>query len=307
MGRMTGAEWIVVGVAVATLVLMFGSRLRPDLVALMAALALALLGAIPHGAVLEGLSSTVVVTLIGLFILAEGLDNTGMTRVLAGRLTELGGHRERRLQLSLMAVAAVLALGMSNVAVGALMLPSILRVARSSGVPVVRLLMPVSFATLLGGMATIFTSANIIVSDLLVAQGEEALGMADFARTGGLVAVAGFAYMLLLGRRWLPPGAAVDDDTDGDLFGLYRLEERFWEVAVAPDSALANRTVEAIGFGHEYGLSVLAIRRQKRTLLVPGPGLMIVPGDRVVVLGRRDRLRELVGEGVELKSGASPE
>ncbi len=209
---MTRPEWLLVGVFAATIALMFGTRLRSDLVAILAALSLGLLGVVPDGSVFQGLSSTVVVTLMGLFILAEGLEDTGIIRWAAGRLANVGGDSEGRLLLTLMGTAAVLSLGMNNVAVGALFLPASIRVARTSGVPVSRLLLPVSYATLLGGMATIFTSANIIMSDLLVQQGSEPLGMLDFALSGGLVAVAGIGYLLLVGRRLMRARAQDAED-----------------------------------------------------------------------------------------------
>jgi di/tricarboxylate transporter len=230
---MTTSEWTLIGVFLATIALMFGTRLRPDVVAILAALSLGLLGVIPDGAVFQGLSSTVVMTLIGLFILAEGLEDTGVIRWAAQRLAMLGGGgSERRLLLTLMATAAVLSLGMSNVAVGALFIPASSRVARASGVPLSGLLLPVSYASLLGGMATIFTSANIIMSDLLIQQGSMPLGMMDFALTGGLVAVAGVTYMLVAGHRFLPERDRDVEDPNGDFFGLYKLGERFWEFEV---------------------------------------------------------------------------
>src|SRR5690606_5358581 len=282
------------------------ARLRRDVVAILAALALPLLGVVPDGHVLDGLSSTVVLTLMGLFILAEGLEDTGVIRWAAQRLTTLGGATEGRLLLTLMGTAAGLSLGMNNVAVGALFLPASIRIARSARVPVSTLLLPVSYATLLGGMATIFTSANIIMSDLLIQRGARPLGMPDFALTGGLVAVAGIAYMLTLGRRLLPRRSRGAADPMGDYFGLYKLGERFWEFEVRPGSRLQNRTIEEVGFREQFGLSILAIRRRNRTFLVPGPGIAIVPGDRVVVLGAKDRLRQLVEWGVELRTGISP-
>lgn len=303
---MTTPEWMLVGVFAGTIGLMFGTRLRSDLVAILAALSLGLLGVIPDGGVFQGLSSTVVMTLLGLFILAEGLEDTGVIRWAAMRLATVGGGSERRLLLTLMVTAAALSLGMNNVAVGALFLPASIRVARSSGVPVSSLLMPVSYATLLGGMATIFTSANIIMSDLLIQQGSEPLGMMDFALTGGLVAVAGIAFMLVVGRRLLPERAKDAEDPYGDFFGLYKLGERFWEFEVREGSKLQGKTIEEIGFRERFGLSVLAIRRRHRTFLVPGPGIAVVAGDRIVVLGHKDRVRELVPWGVELRTGASP-
>jgi di/tricarboxylate transporter len=303
---MTTPEGILVGVFAGTVALMFGTRLRPDLVAILAALTLGLLGVIPPGGVLVGLGSTVVLTLIGLFILAEGLEDTGIIRWAAHRLSLAGGAKGERLPLTLMSTAAVMSLGMNNVAVGALFLPASIRIARSAAVPVSGLLMPISFATLLGGMATILTSANIIMSDLLLQHGSRPLGMMDFALTGGLVAVMGIVYMLAVGRRLLPAGEVEAQDPFGDFFGLYKLGERFWEFEVGPESRLQGKTIEEIGFREQFGLSVLAIRRRQRTLLVPGPGIAVVPGDRVVVLGHQDRVRHLVEWGVELRTGVSP-
>jgi di/tricarboxylate transporter len=113
--------------------------------------------------------------------------------------------------------------------------------------------------------------------------------------------------MLAFGRRLLPDAARGADADYGDYFGLYELGERFWDFEVLQGSGLAGLTIEDIGFGKRFGLSVLAIHRKQRTLLVPGPGIVIAPGDRIVVLGRLDRLRELVGDDLDIRTGASPE
>lgn len=303
---MTPQEWILTGVCAATIGLMFGTRLRPDLVAILAALTLDLTGVIPDGGVFEGLGSSVVLTLIGLFILARGLEETGLVRWAAGRLTSVGGSGETRLLATLVAAAAVLSIAMNNVAVGALFLPASIRVARSARVPVSNLLLPVSYATLLGGMATIFTSANIIMSDLLVEHGAEPLEMLDFMGTGGLIALFGVAYLVVVGPRLLPDRSGSQDDPGGDFFGLYELGERFWELDVGAGSGLVGRTVEEIGFRERLGLSVLAVLRRHRTFLVPGPGIVVASGDRVLVLGREDRVKRLVDQGVEVRGSASP-
>lgn len=304
---MTPNEWILVGVFAGTLLLMFGTRLRPDVVAVLAALTLSLVGVLPGGGALQGLSSTVVLTLLGLFILAAGLEDTGVIRWAALRLVALGGDGERRVLLTLTGFAALLAMGMNNVAVGALFLPAAVRVSRSSGVHVARLLIPISFATLLGGMATIFTTANVIMSDLLVQGGGRPLGMKDFVLTGGLVVVAGMLWILTLGRRFLPRPPADVTAAGDDLFGLYKLGERFWEFDVGSASPLAGRTIAEVAFGERYGVWVLAVHRRGRTLLVPGPGIALIPGDRVVVLGRRDRLEEasILGPGAELRPASA--
>jgi di/tricarboxylate transporter len=299
---MTHEQWILVLAFGGTVVLMFLTRLRPDLIALLAALTLAVLGVMPPDDVLSGLSSSVILTLISLFILAEGLDQTGLIKGAAAGLSRLAGSDERRVVLTVMTAAATLSLGMNNVAVGALLLPASVRVARTTGVPVASLLLPVSFGTLLGGMATYFTTANIIMSDLLVQRGAHPLRMVDFFLTGGLVAIAGITYMLAFGRRLLPRQGADARDPQRDLPGLYRLWERTWEFTVTRGSRLNGVTIEEAGIGERLGLVVLAIRRRGRTIPMPEPGAGLIEGDSVVVLGREDRVVALGEWGVEVES-----
>lgn len=303
---MTLHEWIVAGVFAGAVGLIMGTRLRPDLIAIMASLSLGLTGVISEGEVFSGLSSSVVVTLISLFIIARAMENTGVIRWLAVRLSRMGGHGEAQLTLMLMSVAALLSLGMNNVAVGALLLPAALRVARVSKVPVARLLMPISFATLLGGMATYFTTANIIMSDLLLQRGLRGLRLPDFVITGGIVAIVGTLYMLFIGRRLLPRGDVERDRHADDFFDLYRLGEHFWELSVSRTSRLAGRTIEESGIGGTLGVVILAIHRGRRTILTPGPAEAILQGDRLVAIGKEERIQELDRWGVGVRALTSP-
>jgi di/tricarboxylate transporter len=169
------------------------------------------------------------------------------------------------------------------------------------------LLLPVAYATLLGGMATYFTTANIVMSDLLIRQGSRPLGMRDFVFTGGLVALAGMAFLATVGRRLLPHRDVSDVDPESDYFGLYKLGERFWELHVTPDSRLAGQTIEESQIGRRLGIRILAIRRRGRLFLMPGAGIGILPGDVVVALGREDRVRTLVEWAGDLRSSSAPE
>lgn len=327
MGPMTTDQSIVLVVFAATVVLILSTRIRPDLVALVAALSLGLTGVIGEGEVLTGLSSSVVTTLIGLFIMARALEETGVLRWAAGRITAVGGGGSRRgirpgggpgedaagrssgsrILPTLMGTAAVLSVGMNNLAVGTLLVPASQRVARRMRIPASSLLLPVAYSTLLGGMATYFTTANIVMSDFLVQQGSRPLGMRDFLLTGGLVAIAGIAYMATVGRSLLPSGKGSQEETQDDYFGMYKLGERFWEMRVSPESALAGKTLAESEIGTRLGVRILAIQRRGRLFLVPGPGIAILPGDELVALGRDDRIRELEDWGVAVKASSSPE
>lgn len=305
---MTPAEWTLLGVFAATGVLILATPLRPDVVAILAALSLGLLRVVPEREVFAGLGSSVVVTLVGLFIVVRALEETGVIRWVALRLYRIGGAGEARVTLTMMGAAVVLSLVMNNVAAGALLLPATVRVGRAAGIRPSKLLLPVSYGTLLGGMATYFTSANIIMSDLLLQQGYDALRMIDFVVTGGLIAVAGVAYMAFVGRHLLPGGKReADSGATGDFFDLYRLGERFWEFKVTAGSRLAGQTIGETGLGKHLGIIVLAIRRGRRTILVPGPATATLPDDELVVVGREDRVRGLSEWGAVIRESASPE
>lgn len=297
-------QWILAGVFVGAVALMLFTRLRPDLIAILASLSLGLTGVIAEAKVFSGLSSSVVITLISLFIIARALEDTGVIRWIAVRMSRVGGKGETRVMFTLMSSAALLSLGMNNVAVGALLLPASIRVSRASGVPVSRLLMPISFGTLLGGMATYFTTANIIMSDLLLQRGLRGLRMPTFLLTGGIVAVVGLVFMLVVGRHFLPR-RKPNNGGDDDFFDLYRIGERFWELTVKPGSSLAGKSVEQSAIGSQLGLVILAIDRGRRTIVTPGPAEAILAGDRLLVVGREERAQALTELDVTVRQVTS--
>ncbi len=302
-------EWILLAVCVFAIAAIFGSRMRPDLVAILVSLCLGITGVLPEGEIFAGLSSSVVITLISLFIITRALEDTGVIREVATRLGRIAGGTERRLVASLMSSAGLLSLVMNNVAAGALMLPAAVRVGRTSRVPLSKLLLPVSFGTLVGGMATYFTTANIILSDLLLKQGLPGLRLVDFLLTGGLVAVVCTGYMIEVGRRLLPRIEVAEDDIlGGNLFGTYKLGERSWELSVSKGSNLIGHTLAESGIGEQHGIVVLALRRGRRTTIGVSPDETFVEGDVLVVLGREERVTALCGRGLSMSEhGASDE
>jgi di/tricarboxylate transporter len=158
-----------------------------------------------------------------------------------------------------------------------------------------RLLMPLAFGTLLGGMATLFTTANIVISGSLQAQGERALTMLDFLIPGGAIVAAGMLYMLLLGRRWLPIRDSVGRAALArpDLTQTYELNERLWEVRVQPGSPLANHRLGESVIGSQLGATVVGIWHGREAKIPPAPTDLIVENDILLVLGREERVRQL--------------
>lgn len=201
------------------LILTAANRLRADYAALIIAFTLGIgqaLFGLPifdasgesAGAVgaINGFGQPITITLISLFILTGTLEKYGIARWIANQILALGGRSVARLVALYTIAAAALSLIINTVAAGALLLPSALQTARQTGIAPSKLLMPLSFGTLLGGSATYFTTANIITSGLLTAADppQAPLGVLDFTPVGGLIALAGIAYVIVMAPRLLP-------------------------------------------------------------------------------------------------------
>jgi di/tricarboxylate transporter len=314
---MSVSQLLVIGIVVIPLALVAANRLRVDIGALVIAVGLGIaqfagLGVLgppntPADAVkaIAGLGQPVVVTLFSLFIITRCLEETGVARVIARRLLAIGGKSEARLILLFTATTALLSLVMNNLAAGALLLPSAIEASRRTGIRPSKLLIPVAYGSLLGGAATYFTTANIIVSNLLLTANppQAPLGILDFTPTGGLIALAGIAFMALIGRRLLPdrrPSAEqlVARRTGSELEDVYQLGERLWEVQVLPESPLAGRNLGETEIGGRLGLAVAAIWRGRQAFFAPPPSQHIQAGDVLLTVGREDRVSQLAGQGV---------
>lgn len=286
----------------AALVLIVTRRLAADVVALLVLLALVLGGVVSTRDALAGFSSPVVLTLIGLFIITRALEETGVIQFLALQLNRLGGGSEGRMVGVFMTAGALLSLVMNNVAAGAVLLPAAVRVAQLSKVRLSKLLIPMAFGTLVGGMATYLTTANIVMDGLLQTQGLPGIGFVDFAVTGGPIVVAGVVFMLVVGRGWLPDRQSIIQRvTQSDLRSTYQLEDRMWEVRVLPESRLVGMTLGESAIGREFGVTVLAIWHGHRAIFSPGPEAVMAAEDYLLVLGREERVAGLIDWGTAFR------
>lgn len=313
---MTVEQVFVIAVVAVPLFFVVINRLRVDVAALMIAAALgiaqflgmAVLGPAntPQKAseAIAGFSQPVVITLLSLFIVTRCLDRTGVTRWIAGRVLAAGGQSERRLIFLFTTATALLSLFMNNLAAGALMLPSAIDVARRSGISPSKLLIPVAYGSLLGGVATYFTTANIIASDLLTTAvpPQSPLHILDFTPTGGLIALAGILFMTLIGPRLLPnrpprPEQMIARRTGSELEETYQLDERLWEARVSPSSPLVGKTLSALDIGDRLGIAIAAIWRGRQAFFTPEPSQVLRANDILLVVGREERVSQLAKEG----------
>jgi di/tricarboxylate transporter len=194
---------------------------------------------------------------------------------LIGRpVLRLAGGSEARLIALIMLLVGVLSGFMNDIGVAALMLPVVVDIARRTARPPSRLLMPLAFASLLGGLNTVIgTPPNILVSEALRQYGLEPFHMFDYTPTGIVVMVAGIAFMVLVGRHLLPSRDIKDlpendQEAPGEFFGL---RERMFVIRLPEDSALGGKTLLQSRLGAALGLNVLAILRADENQLAPGP------------------------------------
>jgi di/tricarboxylate transporter len=265
-----------------------------DLVALLVLGTLAVTGLVTTEQALAGFSNPAVITVWAMFILSAGLLNTGVAEVI-GR-TALGwvGSGEVRTIAVVMLTAGVLSAFMNNIGVAALMLPVVIELARQSGHAPSRLLMPLAYGTLLGGLTTLIgTPPNLLASEVVRDQGLQAFRMFDFSPVGGVVMVGGIAFVALFGRRLLPQRDPAKETARGDLRRQYELHERTAVIRLAEDSPLVGRTLRGSRLGAATGLNVYAVIRGGQVQLAPDPGYRLKSSDRLLVEGKLERLTEL--------------
>lgn len=302
---LTTPEIILIVIILGVLALIISNRLRADLVALLALLALAFTNLVPPTEAISGFSSSAVITIVGLFIITQGLENTGVVQWIANQLRRMGGGSETRLVVLFMAAGALLSLIMNNIAAGAVLLPAAIQVCRDSDVRASKVLIPLSFGTLVGGMATYFTTANIIVSSILIDQQQHGLNMMDFLPVGSLIIVLALVFMATLGRRMLPARDSVGQNISPRslsraLSETYHLAERLWEVEVPRNARLVNTDLYDSHIGELLGITVVAIWRGGHAVLAPTPHETIQAGDYLLVLGREDRVQKLAEWGLSV-------
>lgn len=285
---------LVLGILGLALMLFVSGWVRMDLTALGVLAALGLTGLITPAEAVSGFGNPAVVTIWAMFILSEGLTRAGVAEVIGRALARVASRGEARVVVLLMLGGGLLSGFMNNVGVAALMLPVTVGLARRMGLAPSRLLMPLAFATLLGGMTTLIgTPPNLLVSEALQAAGAEPFELFDFAPIGGTLLVAGCAFMGLAGRHLLPRSPKRDPAQEGrGLRAQYSLQERIFALRVPPGSSLAGRRLGRSGLA-PAGLLVIALTRGRRTTALPPRGLELEAGDLLLVQGRLDRFTAL--------------
>ena len=209
-----------------------------------------------------------------MFILSEGLTRTGIADIIGRQVMRLGGKREVPMILVIMITGAVLSAFMNNIGVAALMLPVVVGVARRTRIPASRLLMPLAYSTLLGGLTTLIgTPPNLLISESMVLNGYAPFALFDFTPIGGAVMLIGVVFVALVGRFLLPKtrGERGKHVSQRSLRSRYKLQERTFMLRVPNDSILVGKSLADSRIGSSTGLDhpVSAPQRPQRDLAGP--------------------------------------
>ena len=268
---MSDAALVLIILAVS-IVLFVVDRIRVDGVALGAVLALLVTGVLTTDEAFAGFSNDTVLSITFLFVVGGAIWQTGLADQIGRRVLAIAGSDETRLLVVLMVAVAMLSGFMSNTGTVAVLLPAVAVMARQGGFSPAKLLIPLSFGSMLGGAATLIgTPPNLIVSGTLRSAGEEPFGFFSFLPFGLLVLVVGLVYMLTVGRRLLPGAATADGDGDRpaggtgetglELIDRYGLRRRLHRLVVHTGSPLVGQTLGRARLYSDHGVVVLKVLR----------------------------------------------
>lgn len=291
--QMTPEIALTLLIILGALILFATEKLRVDVVALLVLISVGVLGLIPAKELFSGFSNSAVITVWAVYMVSGGLFKTGVANAMGTAILKIAGNTESRLIATIMLTVGVLSAFMNNVGATAMLLPAVVGISRVTKVAVSKLLIPLAFASLLGGAMTLIgTPANILATGILAERGLPTFGFFEFAPMGIVVLVTGVLYMVLIGRRLLPvrEGALGREE-------VYNIRDYVTEVRVSPESSLIGKTLLESRLGQDFDLTVLALQREngkqprlRRDIVIQIGDLLIVESSASDLMAARQSL-----------------
>lgn len=295
---MTTEIALTLAIIVGALILFGIDKLRVDVVALIVLLTVALTGLVGPEEAFAGFSNPAVITVWAVYIVSGGMFKTGVASLLGKFILRLSGENEIRLIAVIMLTCGIMSAFMNNVGATAMLLPAVVSISRQTKVPVSKLLIPLSFSSLLGGKLTLIgTPANILATSIVAEHGLPTFSFFDFTLIGLVVFSTGILYMVLIGHRLLPVRQAPGEEQ-----ATQELRDYISEVRVLPDGDLVGRTLYESRLGADYDLTVIAIIRDDVEITVFDRDKRIQSNDILVVEGKIKNLihaRDKFGLAIE--------
>jgi di/tricarboxylate transporter len=295
---------VVVGIMVVAIGLFIWGRPRADIVGLLVVAALMSSRVLTPQEALAGFGSPVVILIAAIFIVSEGLVNTGVAQRLGDAVVRAGRGNETRLVTLIMLLAGIVGSVLNSAALAAMLIPVVLTITNKTGLNRKRLLMPLCVAVMISGMMTLIASSpNIIIDNVLRERGMSPLGFFGFTPFGMVALVIGIVFMLLVGRNLMSrkrseEAGGTESPKAFDVISSYDLEQRWHRLHVGADSSLIGQSVAAVrGPLHQrYGLDLFGFERHQHgraRFLAALPESVFEADDVVFTLVDEDRVPAL--------------
>jgi di/tricarboxylate transporter len=281
--------------AVVTLVIlaaaMYGfvsERLSPDVTAFLALLALLLTGVLTPYEAFSGFSHPATIAVAAVLVLSAAVERTGALTYIARRLLTPIGNSELTLTVVIMAIIGTLSAFVNNTAAVAVFIPVLIEVCRRTGASPSRVLMPMSHAATLGGMCTLIgTSTNLVAHEFAVSHGLRGFSMFELGKVGLPMMLAGFVYMLFVGRRFLPRNKS------GDVLAMQLGERYLAELIIEPDSSWVGKHINGESFEQDFDVELIGILRGGQAISIATSNLFFAPYDSLLVRGPLEHVLKL--------------
>ena len=293
-------DLIVVLLVVLMSIILFATEVvRIDVAALIIASTLMITGVVTPEQGVSGFSNPATITVFSMLMISLGLENTGLVSVLGEKLMKYSGKKEWQVIFMLMVVVGILSAFINNTAAVAVFLPVVLTISKETGISPSKLLMPTSFAAIIGGSCTLIgTSTNILVSSIAEAHGIGGFSMFEFSKLGLMFLGAGIIYMIFIGRFLIPERRGENSLTDA-----YQMREYLTEIIIKKGSKLIGKTLGESQLREKFDIDVLEIMRMDGAMGFPDIGELIKENDLLLIRGNVKEIMKIQDqEGIDIKA-----
>ncbi len=304
--------FITLLILLLSVIFFVNGRVRSDIVALCSLVALLAFNILTPAEALSGFSNSVVVMMIGLFVVGGAIFQTGLAKMISSKLMKLAGNSETKLFLLVMLVTSAIGAFVSNTGTVALLLPIVVSMAMNMKMSPSRLLMPLAFASSMGGMMTLIgTPPNLVVNNALVEGGYKALSFFSFTPVGLVCVVVGVIVLMPLTKWFLSKPGTLSGESAGagkslkTLVKEYGISNSLHRLQVSSDSKLLGRMIVELNARSKYGMNILEVRRvensQNRLLkkviqIAAESDTVLSDGDILFVTGNRENVHAFANE-----------
>ena len=296
---------ITIIILVVSAILFAIGKVRSDLVALGGLVLLLIFGILTPEEALAGFSNPVVIMMVGLFVVGGAVLQTGLAQKLGSSIVRFAGTNETRLFITVMVVTSVIGAFVSNTGTVALMMPVVVSLATRAKIKASRLLMPVAFASSIGGMLTLIgTPPNLVIQGVLTNAGYAPLSFFSFSPVGIVCIIAGIVILLPLSKMFLSRSRdksghnKKNGKTLEELVKEYHLSDNISVFRITPDSALNGKTISELDIHNNYGLTVFEVRSENRyhngilknvVQKSAGPETVLEENDIIYIIGGKEQ------------------